>query len=221
MCLRIERRPAGPAPVFRQFARQWLDGVEDGGDVSFVVRQDHAGGKRVGDQQRVLVGQAFQHDGAARQDLFVLVGRNLDSRRLLLAPLGRAGDPAGKLADNLVLLQRRHADQDRDAVAEQRDDAAVTGAKRQRLGRQHVVAFEPYGVDAVAEQQRAGRDAGSGWMGYIAHRHTLYILGPRTLRPATPAFDRRQPVTPARSAPACSRFRASCPTTAPSSPSAW
>ena len=81
----LEDRPAaaGPAPALGKLPRQRLDHVEHLGDVTFVVREDHAGGERIRDQQGVLVGQALQRDRAAWQDQLILVGSDLDPRRTL------------------------------------------------------------------------------------------------------------------------------------------
>src|SRR5262249_51343196 len=101
-----------------------------------------------------------------------LVGRNLDAGRFLLALLERADDPPVELPQHLVLFERRHADEDGDAIAEERDDPAVTGAERHWNGRKDVVALKPDGVDTLANQQSARNNAAFGLNGLIAHRRT-------------------------------------------------
>jgi hypothetical protein len=122
----------------------------------------NAGGERIRDEQRVFVGQRLHDDNSRRRELVVLVRRDLDLDGLFLAHLDRADDPAVQAADDRLLFQGRHADQHRNAIAEQRDDTVLAGAKRQRHGRQHVVAFEAGGLDPVAQQQRPHGNAARG-----------------------------------------------------------
>ena len=152
MCLRMARRPPGVRPCCRQLLGDRLDHAENGRDVFLVMRQHDAGGERVRYQQRVLGRQRLDHDRARWRDLFVPVRRDLDLHGLFFARLDRPDDAAVQAADDLVLFKRRHADHDGDAIAEQRDNAALAGTERQRQRRQHVAAFEARGFDAVAEQ---------------------------------------------------------------------
>src|ERR1700722_8061986 len=140
--------------MLRQLLGNRLNHVEDGRHVLFVVRQDHAGGERIRDQQRVFDRQGFEDDDARWRELFVFVRRDLDLHDLLFAWLYRTDDAAVQPAYDLVLFERRHADEDGNAIAKQCNDSRFSGAERQRQRRQYVAAFQARGLDTVAKQKR-------------------------------------------------------------------
>ena len=106
--------------------------------------------------------ELLEEDRAARRDLVVPVGRELDDRGLLLVAGELADDALAQAADDLVLLERREADQHRDAVAEEGDEAVLAGPEGEGGRGEHVAALEPGDVEAVAQQERAGGDPRSG-----------------------------------------------------------
>src|ERR1700724_1205669 len=140
--------------MLRQLLGNRLNHVENLGDIFFVVRQDHAGGERISDQQRVFDRQRLQHDDTRGREQFVLVGRDFDLNGFLFTGLYRTDDATVQPAYDLVLFERRHADKDGNAIAEQRNNSHFSGAERQRQRRQYVAAFQARGLDTVAKQKR-------------------------------------------------------------------
>src|ERR1700722_3341079 len=145
--------------MLRQLLGDGLNHVENGRQVLFVVRHDHTGGERIGDQQCVLDRQGFEDDDARWRELFVFVRRDLDLHDLLFAWLYRTDDAAVQPAYDLVLFERRHADKDGNAIAKQRNNSLFSGAERQRQRRQYVAALQARGLDTAAKQKRPDGDA--------------------------------------------------------------
>src|SRR5580700_12172278 len=131
-----------------------LNHVENGRYIFFVMRQDHTGGERIRDQQRVFDRQGFEDDDARWRELFVFVRRDLDLNDFLFAWLDRTDDAAVQPAYDLVLFERRHADKDGNAIAKQRYYSLFSATERQRQRRQYVAAFQARGLDTVAKQKR-------------------------------------------------------------------
>src|ERR1700719_1877702 len=98
--------------------------------------------------------QPLQQDDTRGREQFVLVGRDFDLNGFLFTRLYRTDDAAVQAAYNLVLFERRHADKDGDAIAEQGDNSLRSGAERQRQRRQYVASFQARGLDTVAKQKR-------------------------------------------------------------------
>src|SRR5262249_57765437 len=90
-----------------------------------------------------------------RQDLCVLVWRDLEPLGLLLARFDRTDDAGAQAAQYLILLEHRKIEHHHDAVAKERDDAVFSRPERQRSGRQDVGAFEPGSIDAISKQKRS------------------------------------------------------------------
>src|SRR5580704_12547540 len=162
--------------MLRQLLGDRLNHVENGRHVLFVVRQDHAGGKRIRDQQRVFDRQGFEDDDARWRELFVFVRRDLDLNDFLFAWLDRTDDAAVQPAYDLVLFERRHADQDGDAIAKQRNYSLFSGAERQRQRRQNVAAFQARGLDTVAEQERPDGNALLARYRQIDHENSVFRM---------------------------------------------
>ena len=105
---------------------------------------------------------------------------------LLLVARELAGGARADRAQHLVLLKRRQADQRHDAEAEHGREAGVAraGPEGERRGREDVAALEAGGVDAVADQQRAGRDPGAG-LRRVRRRRQRLGPGPGVVHPGT------------------------------------
>ena len=159
--------------MLRQLLGNRLNHIENLSDIFFVVRQDHAGGERIRDQQRVFDRQRLEDDNSQWRELFVFVRRDLDMSDFLLAGLYRTDDTAIQPAYDLVLFQRRHADKDGNAIAKQRNNSLLSGAERQRQRRQYVAAFQTRGLDPVAKQQRPHGNATLVRYRQIAHNNLL------------------------------------------------
>ena len=155
-------RLPGRRPFSARCAGEGLHDVEDRRRLALVAGERRALREGVGDHDEPLGRKALQVDRPARRDLVVLVGRQFDDRRLLLVPGELADDALPERADHVVLLERREADEHGDAVAEQRDEPVLAGPKGEGDRRQDVRALEARDVEAVAEQERSGGDAGAG-----------------------------------------------------------
>src|SRR5580693_3710135 len=118
------------------------------------MRQDHAGGERIRDQQRMLDRQRFEDDNSQWRELFVFVRRDLDLNGFLFAGIDWTDDTAIQPPYDFVLLQRRHVDKDGNAVTEQCNNAVGSGTERQRQRRQDIAAFQARGLDTVAKHKR-------------------------------------------------------------------
>src|ERR1700692_4303578 len=140
--------------MLRQLLGSRLNHVENLGHIFFVVRQDHAGGERIRDQQCVFDRQCLEDDDTRWREQFVLVGCDFNLNSFLFTGLYRTDDASVQPAYDLVLFERRHADKDGDAIAEQGDNSFRSGAERQRQRRQYVAAFQSRGLDPVAKQKR-------------------------------------------------------------------
>ena len=90
-----------------------LHDVEDAGRLALVAGERGALGERVGDDDEPLRRERLQVDRAARRNLVLLVGGDLDDRALLLVARELADDPLPKRADDVVLLERRKPDRAR------------------------------------------------------------------------------------------------------------
>ena len=121
MCLN-RPTPAGRAAVLREFLRDRLDYIENGCHVFFIVRENDARGESVRDEQGMFARQRFHDNKSRRRDLFVFIRRDLDLHQLFFANFQRADNPTIQSADDLFLFQWGHADKDRNAIAEQRDE---------------------------------------------------------------------------------------------------
>src|SRR5215510_13581185 len=95
-------------------------------------------------------------DRAARRDLLVALGIDLDHGGLVLGAGETADDPRAEAAHDVVLLERRQSDQHDHAVTEQHAIARRSDAERQRRRGDHVAALEAGGVDPFGHQQRPG-----------------------------------------------------------------
>ena len=119
----------------------------------------HALGQRVGDDQQPLAGGVLDGEAAVGERLVVALGRDLEHQGLVVAPRGGAGDARADLGHDLVLLERRQAEQHGDAESVEHDEARLAGRKGERRGGDEIGALEAAGVDSLAEQQRARRHA--------------------------------------------------------------
>ena len=93
-------------------------------------------------------------------------------------------DALAQAADDLVLLERREADENGDAVAEEGDEAVLAGPEGEGGRGEHVAALEPGHVEAVAQEKGAGREAQvlhrcAGRGDGLCHGHTTKIGGRR------------------------------------------
>src|SRR5262247_3832022 len=95
-------------------------------------------------------------DRAARRDLLVALGIDLDHGGLVLGAGETADDPRAEAAHDVILLERRQSDQHDHAVTEQHAIARRSDAERQRRRGDHVAALEAGGVDPFGHQQRPG-----------------------------------------------------------------
>src|ERR1700684_2981116 len=162
--------------MLRQLLGNRLNHIENGRHVLFVVRQDHAGGKRIRDQQCVLDRQGFEDDDARWRELFVFVRRDLDLNDFLLAWLYRTDDAAVQPAYDVVLFERRHVDKDANAVTEQCNNAVGSGTERQRQRRQDIAAFQARGLDAVAKHKRPYGNALLARYRQIDHENLVFRM---------------------------------------------
>ena len=92
----------------------------------------------------------------------------------LLERRARTDDAAIEPTYDLVLFERRHADKDGHAIAEQGDNAVRAGAECQRQRRQDVAAFQSRGLDPVAKQKRSHGDALLGACRQIVHNNLVF-----------------------------------------------
>src|SRR5215217_4232181 len=139
--------------------RERLHQVEDSRRLALVAGQSGALGESVGDDDEPLRREVSQIDRTARRNLVILVGGDLDDGRLLVVPHELAADPLAQRPDHIVLLQRRQADQDDDAVAEQSDESLLSSPEGERTRGQKIAALEPCDVESVADQKGAGSQA--------------------------------------------------------------
>ena len=91
-------------------------------------------------------------------------------------------DALAQAADHLVLLEGREADEHGDAVAEQGHEAVLPGPEGEGRRREDVAALEPGHVEAVAQEEGAGREAQvlhrrAGRGDGLCHGHTTKIGG--------------------------------------------
>ena len=121
--------PAGGAAPHGEGAGERFDHIKHGGHLPLVPRQRGALGQGVGDYEKTLGRRRADVDRPARRDLVVLVGRQLDCGRFLLMAGELAVDALPKRAQDLVLLERRQADQHYDAVTEHGQEALGAGRK--------------------------------------------------------------------------------------------
>ena len=135
----------------------------------FVVGEGHAFRRARRPPPRSRAGdEVLDEDRAARAGSGRPSPAEFDDGGLFLV---RANSPATrwrKLADHVVFLEGREADQNGDAIAEQGHKAVLADPEGEGRGGNHVAALEPRHVDAIAEQESAGGDAGSargepGW----------------------------------------------------------
>ena len=164
MCCRMRRRPAGARPFSASFRANGSI-TSNTAATSCSSRASAALFARLSAMtKQPLGGERLQEDRAAGRDLVVAVGGKLDDGGLLLLARELADGARPERAQDLVLLQRRQADERHDAVAEHGREPGVARAGPEGEGSrgQHVAALQARGVDAVADQQRAGDDPRSG-----------------------------------------------------------
>ena len=89
-------------------------------------------------------------------------------------------DALAQAADDLVLFERREADQHRDAIAEQGDEPVLAGPEGEGSRGEDVAALETRQFEAVAQKKGAGghalvlhRRAGRGER--LGHGHATKI----------------------------------------------
>ena len=150
-----ERRPAGRG----QFFGERLDHVEHGVDLTLVARERHGFGERVGDDQKARRRQVLDLDRAARGLLLVAVGRNFEHRRFVVAERPEPADARSQLRQQILFLERAQTNHHRNAEAKQSRHASFADAEGERQRGDHVGPLEAGGVDALANDERARRQA--------------------------------------------------------------
>ena len=110
--------------------------------------------KRIGNDDQVVGRHRLQRDRAARKDLIVLVGGELDQDGFFLA-VDRADQARLQAAQNFVFFGRGEPHEDRDAIAEQRHKAFGAKFVGQRRSRDDAVVLKVRRVDAVAQEERS------------------------------------------------------------------
>ena len=121
--------PRAPA-LFGKVSDRGLHELEGGGGLPLVAGEGRRSWTRASAMTiRRSVESCLMIDRAAGRDLVVPVGRDLDDRGLLLVAGELAPDALAQAADDLVLLERRQADENGDAVAEEGDEAVLAGAE--------------------------------------------------------------------------------------------
>jgi hypothetical protein len=163
ICRRFDRE----RPERASSGGERLDHLEDFAHLALVAGERDIFGERVGDDDETRRRELTHHDRAARRDLLVALGVDLDRGGFLLHTLETAGDPRAKTPQHFILLERREPDQHDHAVAEQHAISGGPNLERERRRRDHVAALEAGGVDPFAQQQGTGGESRGrgGWGG--------------------------------------------------------
>lgn len=152
--------PRAEASGRAQSVGQRLDGVEHPRDLAFVEGQHHALGEHFGDQLQALLGGIGQADRAGQVHAFIAVGAEQEIRILLFGTVDGPADLRRELREEGDLLHRLQFEQHHRAVAEQHRATLTAGPHQQRRLGDASAAFEGTHVDALADEQRAGVQAG-------------------------------------------------------------
>ena len=136
-----------------QRLRDGVDALEGDGNAPLVVGERHAHRQRLGDQQQPVAVRRFDLQGARGRNEVVVVGLHEEADALRLALGERRHDARLQAADQLLLLDRGHADEDGRARLEQDGHAVAGRAERQGRARERVVALQTLDLDALAELQ--------------------------------------------------------------------
>src|SRR5262245_15935721 len=129
-----------------------LNDFDDLADLAFVARQRHVLGQRVGDDQEAGRCKVAHRNRAARRDLIVAVGRDLDRDGFVLWPREWAGNPRPQTTNELILLDQRKSDEDDGPVAEQHRVAVAPDGKCERRPRDDIAALKSCEVDPLTQQ---------------------------------------------------------------------
>ena len=148
-----------------ELARERLDGVEDVGDVLFVMGEHDALGQRVGDDQQPLQRRVQHRNRSADGDRFAAFARDLDLRPFLLIRRDLADAARMQAFEKLPLLVRGETEKHHGAIAKHHGEPARADPHRERRARDDF-ALETGRVDAVADLQRVDRDLRRG---LVAH----------------------------------------------------
>ncbi|CCJ05855.1 Hypothetical protein BN69_0404 [Methylocystis sp. SC2] len=140
----------------RKLGREGLDRIENGVDAALVAREGDAFRQNIGDHQQPCFGKVLYGEASVRQRLLLAVRRRFDDQRLVVAPR-RARNAKADLFDDLILLQRRKAEENGDAEAVEHGESALPGVEGERRRRNEIRPFEPVGVDPLPKQQGARR----------------------------------------------------------------
>jgi hypothetical protein len=175
-------RILGTSALFGQVSDRRFHQFEGGGGLPLVAGEGCALGQSIGDDDQAFGGELLDVDRTSRRDLVVPIRRDLDDRGLLLVTGELAPDALTQAADDLVLLQRGEAHENSDAVTEEGDEALLSGPEGEGRGGEHVTALQTCHIEAVAQEQGAGREAQAlhgraGRGDCIGHGHTTKIGG--------------------------------------------
>jgi hypothetical protein len=133
-----------------------LDHLEDLAHLAFIAGECDILGERVGDDDKTRRRELAHHDRAARRDLLVALGVDLDCGGFLLHALETAGDARAEPPQHLILLERRKPDQHDHAIAKQHAISGGPDLEGKRRRGNLVAALKAGGVDPFTQQQGTG-----------------------------------------------------------------